>query len=166
MTKSLPVSKRMVYNSYLKVCGKAGGAGIDRETIEQFNENLSGNLYKLWNRMTSGSYFPPPVRTVLIPKKSGGTRPLGIPTVSDRIAQGVVKDYLEPIVDREFHPSSFGYRPGKSAHDAALQCKSNCQRYDWVVDVDIKGFFDNIDHDIMMELLQLHTADKWVLLYT
>jgi len=113
MTKSLPVSKRMVYDSYLKVCDKNGSAGIDKESIEIFNENLSGNLYKIWNRMSSGSYFPPPVRTVFIPKKQGGERPLGIPTVSDRIAQGVVKDYLELAMEAVFHNSSFGYRPGR-----------------------------------------------------
>ena len=123
MTKSLPISKRMVYNSYLKVAEKEGSAGIDKQSIEMFNENLKDNLYKIWNRMTSGSYFPPPVRTVFIPKKQGGERPLGIPTVSDRIAQGVVKDYLEPSLENIFHSSSFGYRPGRSAHDAIKQCQ-------------------------------------------
>jgi RNA-directed DNA polymerase len=165
MTKSLPVSKRMVYNSYLKVVAKDGGAGIDKQSIELFNENLSGNLYKIWNRMTSGSYFPPPVRTVFIPKKQGGLRPLGIPTVSDRIAQGVVKDYLEPTLEAIFHTSSFGYRPGKSAHDALSQCRNNCIEYAWVIDVDIKGFFDNISHGLMMQMLQQHTQENWVLLY-
>ena len=165
MTKSLPVSKRMVYNSYLKVCDKNGSAGIDKESIEMFNENLSGNLYKIWNRMTSGSYFPPPVRTVFIPKKQGGERPLGIPTVSDRIAQGVVKDYLEPVMEAVFHNSSFGYRPGRSAHDALVQCQENCVNKAWVLDVDIKGFFDNISHNIMLQLLQQHTHEKWVLMY-
>ena len=165
MTKSLPVSKRMLYNSYLKVCDKNGGAGIDKQSIEMFNENLSGNLYKLWNRMTSGSYFPPPVRTVFIPKKQGGERPLGIPTVGDRIAQGVVKDYLEPAMEAAFHDSSFGYRPGRSAHDALAQCHENCKIKAWVLDVDIKGFFDNISHNIMLQLLQQHTQEKWILMY-
>ncbi|MDQ3844744.1 MAG: group II intron reverse transcriptase/maturase [Bacteroidota bacterium] len=165
MTKSLPISKRMVYNSYLKVVSKDGSAGIDKQSIEMFNEDLADNLYKLWNRMASGSYFPPPVRTVFIPKKQGGKRPLGIPTVGDRIAQGVVKDYLEPIVDTIFHPGSFGYRPGKSAHDAIKQCQDNCIRYAWVIDVDIKGFFDNLNHEKMMQLLQEHTTEKWVLMY-
>src|ERR1035437_1621997 len=165
MTKSLPVSKRMVYNSYLKVVDKEGGAGIDKQSIEMFNENLSGNLYKIWNRMTSGSYLPPPVRTVFIPKKQGGLRPLGIPTVSDRIAQGVVKDYLEPGLESIFHTSSFGYRPGRSAHDALEQCRVNCMGYAWVIDVDIKGFFDNISHELMLQLLQRHTQEKWVLMY-
>ena len=163
--KSLPISKRMVYDSYLKVCSKNGSAGIDKETIEIFNANMSDNLYKLWNRMSSGSYFPPAVRGVLIPKKQGGVRPLGIPTVSDRIAQGVVKDHLEPGMENIFHQSSFGYRPGKSAHHALDQCHQNCRTYGWVIDVDIKGFFDNISHDLMLELLEEHTQEKWVLMY-
>jgi RNA-directed DNA polymerase len=165
-TKSFAVSKEMVYNSYLKVCSKDGGAGIDKETIDMFNENLRSNLYKVWNRMSSGSYFPPAVRTVLIPKKQGGTRPLGIPTVGDRIAQGVVKDYLEPILEPLFHVSSFGYRPGRGAHDALAQCHHNCIHYSWVVDLDIKGFFDNISHEWMMKMVSHHTQEKWVLLYT
>jgi len=165
-TKSFAVSKEMVYNSYLKVCDKNGSAGIDRETIEMFNENLDSNLYKVWNRMSSGSYFPPAVRTVLIPKKQGGTRPLGIPTVGDRIAQGVVKDFLEPILEPLFHVNSFGYRPGRSAHGALAQCQHNCIHHSWVVDLDIKGFFDNISHEWMMKMLRHHTQEKWVLLYT
>lgn len=155
----------MVWNSYQKVVAKDGAAGIDRESIEKFNEKMADNLYKLWNRMTSGSYFPPPVRTVLIPKKQGGQRPLGIPTVSDRIAQGVVKDYLEPTMEAIFHNSSFGYRPGRSAHDALAQCQANCVQHGWVLDVDIKGFFDNIGHDILMRLVQQHTQEKWVVMY-
>ena len=165
MTKSLPISKQMVYNSYLKVISKDGAEGIDGESIDMFNANLKGNLYKLWNRMTSGSYFPPPVRTVLIDKKQGGKRPLGIPTVSDRIAQGVVKDYLEPSMEAVFHPSSFGYRPGRSPHHALAQCQDNCIKYAWVIDVDIKGFFDNIDHDKLLWLLRRHTNERWVLMY-
>jgi RNA-directed DNA polymerase len=165
-TKSFAVSKQMVYSSYLKVCDKKGSAGIDKETIEMFNENLRGNLYKVWNRMSSGSYFPPAVRTVLIPKKQGGKRPLGIPTVGDRIAQGVVKDFLEPIVESLFHVNSFGYRPGRSAHEALAQCQHNCIHHSWVVDLDIKGFFDNISHEWMMKMLRHHTQEKWVLLYT
>ena len=164
-TKSFPVSKRMVYESYLKVVSKNGGAGIDRESIEMFNANMSRNLYKIYNRMASGSYLPPAVRTVFIPKKQGGFRPLGIPTVADRIAQGVVKDYLEPEMDKLFHGSSFGYRPGRSAHDALGQCHANCLQYAWVIDVDIKGFFDNISHKKLMELLKRHTQQRWVLLY-
>src|ERR1022692_3573625 len=164
-TKSFAVSKQMVYDSYLKVCDKNGSAGIDKETIEKFNENLSGNLYKVWNRMASGSYFPPAVRTVLIPKKQGGTRPLGIPTVGDRIAQGVVKDYLEPILEPIFHLDSYGYRPNRSCHQALEQCQARCMKYGWVVDVDIKGFFDNINHEMLMQILRHHTKEKFVLLY-
>jgi group II intron reverse transcriptase/maturase len=160
MTKSLPVTKRMVFESYLKVVSKDGGAGIDRESIDMFNANKSSNLYKIWNRMTSGSYFPPPVRTVFIPKKQGGVRPLGIPTVSDRVAQGVVKEYLEPSMETVFHNSSFGYRPGRSQHDALEQCQRNCIKKAWVLDVDIKGFFDNISHSIMIELVGQHTKAK------
>jgi group II intron reverse transcriptase/maturase len=165
MTKSLPISKRMVWNSYLKVVSKDGAAGIDQESIEMFNVNMKDNLYKLWNRMASGSYFPPPVRTVQIRKKQGGWRPLGIPTVSDRIAQGVAKDYLEPEMERIFHNSSYGYRPGRSAHQALVQCQAHCKEYAWVIDVDIKGFFDNLSHPILMGLLQQHTQEKWVLMY-
>jgi RNA-directed DNA polymerase len=120
--RSVPISKQMVYDSYLKVIEKGGSAGIDKQSIEEFNADLSKNLYKIWNRMSSGSYFPPAVRTVFIPKKQGGERALGIPTVSDRIAQGVVKSYLEPSMETIFHGSSFGYRPNKSAHDALEQC--------------------------------------------
>jgi RNA-directed DNA polymerase len=165
-TNSFAVSKQMVYDSYLKVCDKKGSAGIDKETIAMFNENLDSNLYKIWNRMASGSYFPPAVRTVLIPKKLGGIRPLGIPTVGDRIAQGVVKDYMEPIVEPLFHNNSFGYRPGRSAHDALAQCQQNCIQHAWVVDLDIRGFFDNISHEWMMKMVSHHVQDKWVLLYT
>lgn len=164
-TKSFAVSKRMVYNSYLRVKEKGGSAGIDRESIGDFEREVGSNLYKIWNRMASGSYFPPPVRTVPIPKKSGGKRLLGIPTVGDRIAQGVVKEYLEPELEEIFHNNSFGYRPKRSAHQALKQCHNNCLTYPWVIDVDIKGFFDHIDHDKMMELLNHHTDEKWILLY-
>jgi RNA-directed DNA polymerase len=164
-TKSFAVSKAMVYNSYLNVCSKDGAAGIDKETIDMFNKDLDSNLYKVYNRMASGSYFPPAVRTVLIPKKQGGKRPLGIPTVGDRIAQGVVKDYLEPILEPLFSNSSFGYRPGRSAHDALAQCNNNCRQYAWVVDLDIKGFFDNLSHECMIKMVSHHTQEKWVLLY-
>jgi len=155
----------MVWESYCKVVSKDGGAGIDRESIDMFNEHRNDNLFKIWNRMSSGSYFPPPVRTVFIPKKQGGLRPLGIPTVGDRIAQGVVKDYLEPGMESMFHNSSFGYRPGRSAHKALAQCHENCIKYGWIVDIDIKGFFDNINHDMLLQLLRHHTKEKWVLLY-
>ena len=130
-----------------------GSAGIDAESIEMFEGNLKDNLYKLWNRMSSGTYFPPPVLRVEIPKKDGGKRQLGISTISDRIAQAVVKIELEPYLELHFHQDSYGYRPNKSALDAVGTARKRCWRYDWVVDVDIKGFFDNIDHELMMKAL-------------
>ena len=165
MTKSVPISKQMVWASYQQVKAKQGGAGIDGQTIEDFEVDLSKNLYKLWNRLSSGSYFPPAVRTVFIPKKQGGERPLGIPTVSDRIAQGVVKAYLEPSLEVKFHHSSFGYRPLKSAHQAVAQCKQHCRQQAWVLDVDIKGFFDNLSHEHLLWMLAKHSTEKWVLMY-
>ena len=127
--------------------------------------NLSGNLYKLWNRLSSGSYFPPPVRRVDIPKAEGGTRPLGIPTVADRIAQMVVCRWLEPIVEPIFHADSYGYRPGKSALDAVRQARQRCWRYDWVLDLDMRAFFDSIDPELLLRAVRQHTDCPWVLLY-
>jgi len=164
-TKSYEISKRSVYESYLRVIENDGSAGVDKETIELFNKNLGNNLYKIWNRMSSGSYFPPAVKRVMIEKKQGGKRPLGIPTVGDRIAQGVVKNYLEGILEPQFHESSFGYRPKRSAHNAIDRCKSNCLNFAWVIDLDIKGFFDNVSHEWMMRMVEHHTKEKWVLLY-
>ena len=131
-----------------------GAAGVDGQTIEEFEEDLSNNLYRVWNRMSSGSYVPPPVRRVDIPKGEGRTRPLGIPTVSDRIAQMVVKRYLEPILEPLFHEDSYGYRPGRSAHQALSVARQRCWRYDWVLDLDIKGFFDNIDWNLLMRAVR------------
>lgn len=139
--------------------------GIDGQRIEKFEENLKDNLYKLWNRISSGSYFPPAVRIVEIPKSDGKMRRLGIPTVSDRIAQMVAKIILEPKVDPHFHVDSYGYRPEKSAHDAIGQARQRCWRYNWVLDLDIKGFFDNLDHELVMRALRRHTDCKWLLLY-
>lgn len=165
VTKSQPVSKLMVWKAYKGVKRNGGSAGVDKQSIAMFDEKQSKNLYKIWNRMSSGSYFPPPVRTVLIPKANGSKRALGIPTVSDRIAQMVVKNHLEPMVDKEFSNQSYGYRPGRSAHDAVKQAEINCRKYEWVIDLDIKGFFDNLNHEKMMQLLQLHTQEHWILLY-
>ncbi len=165
-TKSFSVSKAMLYESYLKVCSKNGCAGIDKQTIDMFNENLGSNLYKVWNRMASGSYYPPAVRTVPIAKKQGGTRPLGIPTVGDRTSTGSGERLSGTNLEPLFHVSSFGYRPGRSAHDALVQCQHNCIEYSWVVDLDIKGFFDNLNHDWMIKMVAHHTQEKWVLLYT
>lgn len=163
--KPFAISKRSVWEAYKRVKANRGAAGVDGQSIEEFEQNLSGNLYKLWNRLASGSYMPPAVRRVEIPKASGGTRPLGIPTVADRIAQMVVKDALEPILEPGFHADSYGYRPNKSAHDALAAARQRCWRADWVLDVDIKGFFDNIDHTLLMKAVRKHTDCKWVVLY-
>jgi RNA-directed DNA polymerase len=151
--------------AYKRVKANKGAAGVDEQSIQDFEKRLKDNLYKIWNRMSSGSYFPPPVRTVKIPKANGGERKLGIPTVSDRIAQQVVKSRLEPEVDRLFHADSVGYRPGKSALDAVGRARERCWRYDWVLDLDIKGFFDNIDHNLLMRAVKKHAKDRWSILY-
>jgi len=163
--KPFEISKQEVWEAFKRVKAKKGACGIDGESIQGFEENLKGNLYKLWNRMASGSYFPPPVRRVEIPKESGGLRALGIPTVSDRVAQTVVKMYLEPKVEMYFHPDSYGYRPRKSATEAVGVARKRCWRYDWVLDLDIKAFFDNLDHDLLMRAVRKHTDSKWVILY-
>ena len=167
MTAGKPycISKWAVQRAWSKVRANRGAAGIDGETITAFEKKLKNNLYRVWNRMSSGSYFPPPVKRVMLPKADGRERPLGIPTVSDRIAQRVVKLELEPQVEPLFHPDSYGYRPGKSALEALAACRQRCWRYDWVVDLDIKGFFDNIDDNLMRYALRKHTDNPWVLLY-
>lgn len=159
------ISKKLVVQAYREVKDKAGAAGIDQETIEEFDRNLKSNLYRIWNRMSSGSYFPPAVKGVPIPKKSGGTRLLGVPTVSDRIAQTVAKIMLEPMLEPEFDENSFGYRPNKSAHDAIAITRKRCWEFDWVVEFDIRGLFDNIDHNLLMKALRKHCHCKWILLY-
>ncbi len=164
-TKSYDISKHKVWEAYKRVKANQGAAGIDGESIEDFERNLKNNLYKIWNRMSSGSYFPPPVRTVSIPKSNGGTRNLGIPTVGDRIAQMVVKLYLEPQVEPQFHRDSYGYRPGKSAHDAVAVARGRCWKLNYVIDLDIKGFFDNLDHPLIMRAVKKHTNCEWILLY-
>ncbi len=163
--KPFEISKQAVYEAYLKVKANKGAEGVDRQRIQDFEEDLKNNLYKLWNRLSSGSYFPPPVRAVSIPKRTGGQRLLGIPTVADRIAQTVVKIYLEPVVEPYFHPDSYGYRPKKSALEAVGVARKRCWRYDWVIDLDIRGFFDNLDHDLVMRAVKKHTDCKWILLY-
>ncbi len=165
MAKSFNISKQMVWNAYVKVKSNKGSAGIDRQTMEGFDKDLSKNLYKIWNRLSSGCYFPPAVRRVDIPKGNGKTRPLGIPTISDRIAQMVVKDILEPDVDPNFHDDSYGYRPGKSALDAVSKARQRCWHDDWVLDMDIRGFFDAIDHSLIMKAISQFTTNPWVLLY-
>jgi group II intron reverse transcriptase/maturase len=143
-----------------------GAAGVDGQSIGQFEQDLKGNLYKLWNRMSSGCYFPPPVRMVELPKPGGkGVRVLGVPSVADRVAQTVAAMALEPQVEKIFHPDSYGYRPRKSALDAVQACRERCWQTDWVIDLDIKGFFDNLDHDLVLKAVAHHTDQKWILLY-
>jgi len=163
--KPFEISKQVVWEAWKHVKANRGAAGVDSQSISDFEANLKDNLYKIWNRMSSGSYFPPPVRTVAIPKKTGGQRHLGIPTVSDRVAQMVVKSYFEPLVEPSFHKDSYGYRPGKSAIQAVAVTRERCWRYDWVLEFDIKGLFDNIDHDLLLKAVKHHTESKWILLY-
>jgi group II intron reverse transcriptase/maturase len=163
--KPFKIRKRDVWEAFKRVKANQGAAGVDGQSITEFEANLKGNLYKLWNRMSSGSYFPPPVRRVDIPKADGGTRPLGIPTVADRIAQEVACRFLEPILEPGFHPDSYGYRPGKSAIDAVRTARQRCWRYDWVLDLDVKAFFDTIDWELMLKAVRQHTDCPWVLLY-
>jgi group II intron reverse transcriptase/maturase len=163
--KSYSIPKRLVWEAYQRVKANRGAAGVDGETLTMFEQDLNGNLYKVWNRMSSGSYFPPPVRLVEIPKENGRTRPLGIPTVADRVAQTVVKMVLEPLVDPTFHPDSYGYRPGKSALDAVGVARRRCWAADWVIDLDIKAFFDSIPHDLVERAVAHHTDSPWVRLY-
>ena len=167
MSKAKPfnISKRVVLEAYKRVKANKGAAGVDKESITDFEKDLKDNLYKIWNRMSSGSYFPPPVRLVEIDKKGGGQRRLGVPTVADRIAQMVAKIYFEPEIEGIFHPDSYGYRPNKSALDAVGMARKRCWRYDWALDLDIKGFFDNIPHKLLMRAVDKHTQCKWLLLY-
>ena len=164
-TKPFIISKRLVYEAWKRIKANGGAHGVDSVSIEQFESDLSGNLYKIWNRMSSGSYFPPPVRRVEIPKDNGATRPLGIPTVGDRVAQMVVKMVFEPELEPIFHPDSYGYRPGKSAIQAVHQARQRCWKYAWVIDLDIKGFFDCLDHALLMKAVAKHTDCPWVRLY-
>ncbi len=164
-TKQFVINRWQVYQAYRLVKANAGSAGIDNQSIADFEVNLKDNLYKLWNRMSSGSYFPPPVKAVAIPKKSGGERLLGIPSVSDRIAQMVVKLEFEPKVEAHFLPDSYGYRPNKSALDAIAVTRKRCWKYDWVIEFDIKGLFDNIPHELLLKAVDKHTTNPWVRLY-
>ena len=163
--KPFDISKSVVLEAYEKVRANQGAAGVDGESIAAFEADLKGNLYKLWNRLSSGTYFPPPVRAVEIPKKAGGVRTLGVPTVADRVAQTVVRMYLEPEVEPIFHPDSYGYRPGRSALDAVGVCRERCWKFDWVIDLDLKSFFDSIDHDLLLNAVSKHTDLPWVRLY-
>ena len=164
-TKPYNISKWKVLEAYKRVKANKGTYGIDNQSIEEFEEDLKNNLYKIWNRMSSGSYFPKPVKAVEIPKKNGGTRTLGIPTVEDRIAQMVAKIYLEPSVEPMFYEDSYGYRPNKSAIQAIEVTRKRCWKKNWVFEFDIKGLFDNIRHDYLIEMVKRHTEETWIVLY-
>ena len=155
-TKSYEISKYAVMEAWDRVKRNKGSHGADGESLVEFEAKLKDNLYRVWNRLSSGSYYPPPVREVSIPKKDGGIRKLGIPAVSDRVAKMVAKLYLEPQLEPLFHPDSYGYRPGRSAKDALRTARARCWQYSWVIDMDIKGFFDNIDHELLEKALSRH----------
>jgi RNA-directed DNA polymerase len=164
--KPFKIPKREVWEAFKSVKANQGAAGVDGQSIAEFEADLEDNLYKLWNRLSSGSYLPPPVRRVEIPKRDGnGVRPLGIPTVAHRIAQEVARRYLEPILEPVFHSDSYGYRPGKSAIDAVRTARERCWRYDWVLDLDVQAYFDSIDWELMLKAVRQHTDCRWVLLY-
>ncbi|AUC77244.1 group II intron reverse transcriptase/maturase [Olleya sp. Bg11-27] len=164
-TKSIPISRTMVWEAYKKVRANKGSAGVESISMEQFDAKRSKHLYKLWNRMSSGSYFPPPVKEVEIPKKDGSIRKLGIPTISDRVGQMVVKMYIEPGLEKIFSSNSYGYRPHRNAHQALTSVRENCWKTDWVIDLDIKSFFDTIDHNKLMLAVEKHIPENWVKLY-
>lgn len=163
--KSYEISKHIVLEAFQRVKANKGVAGIDGESLENFEADLKKNLYKIWNRMSSGSYFPPPVKAVEMPKKDGGKRILGVPTVADRVAQMTAKIYFEPQVEPHFHSDSYGYRPGRSTADALSIVRQRCWKYNWVLEFDIKGLFDNIDHELLMKAVCKHTDNPWVILY-
>lgn len=164
-TKSYNISKQLIVEAYKRVKANKGSAGVDGQSLKDFDENLTNNLYQLWNRLSSGSYHPQPVLRVEIPKSDGSVRCLGIPTVTDRIAQMVVKLQIEPDLESHFHPDSFGYRPNKSAHGALQLAQQRCRKRAWVLDMDIKGFFDVIDHQLLMQCVRRHVKESWQLLY-
>ncbi|MEQ9036107.1 group II intron reverse transcriptase/maturase [Gracilimonas sp.] len=163
--KTVPITESQLMSAWRKVKAARGSGGVDGKTISKVEEQLSNELYKLWNRMASGSYHPQPVKAVSIPKRDGSERWLGVPTVTDRIAQQVIKDVLEPELEKVFHPNSYGYRPNKSTHQAIAKCSKRCWERAWVVDLDIKGFFDNLDHDLLIKALERHTNQKWLIMY-
>ena len=164
--KPFVIPKPMVWEAWRRVRANKGAPGVDGQDLEEFEADLAGNLYKIWNRMSSGSYFPPPVRAVEIPKPhGGGVRMLGVPTIADRVAQTVVAMHLEQRADHRFHPDSYGYRPGRSAHDALAACRQRCWKYDWVIDLDVQKFFDEVPWDLVVRAVQAVTDARWVLLY-
>jgi len=155
----------MIWEAYKHVRSNKGSAGVDDVSMNEFDANRRKHLYKLWNRMASGSYFPPAVKEVEIPKKDGKVRKLGIPTISDRVAQMAIKMYIEPRFEEIFTSNSYGYRPNKNAHQALQQVRENCRKTNWVIDLDIKGFFDNISHEKLMLAIEKHVPEKWVIIY-
>ncbi|MGB4990539.1 MAG: reverse transcriptase domain-containing protein [Pyrinomonadaceae bacterium] len=164
-TKSVPITKEMVWESYKKVKSNGGSAGIDHQNLSDFDRVRSKELHKLWNRLASGSYFAPAVKRVNIPKAVSKTRPLGIPTVSDRIAQQVVKEYFEPRLESIFSENSYGYRRNRNAHTAIEKVRQNVRHYSWVIDLDIQEFFENVSHSLLIKALERHVSEKWVLMY-
>jgi RNA-directed DNA polymerase len=166
VVKPYDIPKQAVWEAYRKVAANKGAPGVDEVTLSEFDADLKNNLYKIWNRMSSGSYFPPPVRAVEIPKPhGGGVRVLGVPTVADRVAQTVVAMYLEERAEPRFHPDSYGYRPAKRALDAVGVCRQRCWRYDWVVDLDVQKFFDTVPWNLVVKAVEAVTDCPWVLLY-
>jgi group II intron reverse transcriptase/maturase len=164
-SKSIPITKMMVWEAYKKVKSNKGGSGIDQQTLDDFDIIRSKELYKIWNRLSSGSYFPPTVKRVFIPKTNGKTRPLGIPTVSDRIAQQVIKTIVEPRLETEFMECSYGYRPNKNAHSAVRKVQEYVRKNSWIIDLDIKEFFENVNHELLLKALKVHISEKWILMY-
>jgi RNA-directed DNA polymerase len=164
-TKAHPVTKKMVLDAYKAIRGNGKAAGVDGVSFEEYAKDLQANLYKLWNRLTSGSYFPGLTREKKIPKKGGGFRALGIATIEDRIAQQVVRTYLEPKIEPTFHADSYGYRPKRHAHQAIKTAITRCFTNSWVIDIDIKGYFDTIDHELLMKAVKVYTQEKWILIY-
>ena len=164
--KPFDISKQEVWEAYKKVRANKGAPGVDEVSLAEFEKDLKSNLYKIWNRMSSGSYFPPPVKAVEIPKAhGGGVRVLGVPTVADRIAQTVVAARLEEAVEPKFHPDSYGYRPRKSQLDAVAACRKRCWKKNWVIDLDIRKFFDSVPWNLIVKAVEANTALPWVLLY-
>src|SRR4051812_39703320 len=164
--KSFEIDKRLVYGAWEKVRANRGAPGVDAVSIERFGDDEASNLYKLWNRMSSGSYFPGPVRAVEIPKDHGaGVRVLGVPNTADRVAQTAAAMLLEEKLEPIFHPDSYGYRPGRSAHDALAVTRRRCWKQDWVLDLDVRAFFDSVPHDLLLKAVAHHTDERWVLLY-
>ncbi len=164
--KPFAIPKPMVWEAWRRVKANKGAPGVDGQALEEFEADLRNNLYKIWNRMSSGSYLPPPVRAVEIPKPHGsGVRMLGVPTIADRVAQTVLAMHLEQRADHRFHPDSYGYRPGKSAHDALAACRQRCWKYDWMIDLDVQKFFDEVPWDLVVKAVEAVTDARWVLLY-